>query len=235
MATQTIYALCSFGILAVKEPLGKVVVASIVGVNWGVLTWVPAALVNMEILRMKREISDGAAIRLSITSGESGGTDIDEDSDDNSLTAANERFVANGSEGSSRSQSAEALKDISGDGLDKGKGAIAPSHHRARSSRRDFGQDGDDDDDDEDEQSGTVGTVLGINNVYIAAPQIIGLLACSAIIWFFGRTSGVSAEGRSSDDGGMAAAGTGWVIGLGGLASLGAVALLWSVEEREGK
>jgi len=66
-----------------------------------------------------------------------------------------------------------------------------------------------------------VATMLGINNVYTAAPQIFGLLA-SSVIFFFVKKAGAT----------NAIPGTSWVLAMGGVASLLAAAVLHDIEDK---
>lgn len=133
---QLFYALCSFAIVLIPVPLGKVIIVSFMGVCWGVITWAPMAMVNIEILR------------------------------------------------------------------------IGESHTRL-------------DADGKPDEETSVGTMLGINNIYIAAPQILGLLA-SSVIFLFVRKAGAT----------NAIMGTSWVLAMGGVASLGAALMLYYIKDR---
>lgn len=67
----------------------------------------------------------------------------------------------------------------------------------------------------------SVATMLGINNIYTAAPQIVGLLA-SSVIFFFVKQAGAT----------NAIAGTSWVLVMGGIASAGAALMLCYIKDR---
>ena len=228
MTTQTLYALCTLGILVVNDPLGKAIVASIVGVNWAVLTWVPAALVNVEILRMKEMNADAAvagaytAISTADSEERSSGSAEDSDEGEGGPVAMAPHTAVDVLELASRSEDTETQKIRSGQEMKRRPSIILDHHHDHHPGHRRYGAE---EPEKEQDQNNAVGTVLGINNVYIAAPQIVGLLCCSAIFWLLGTSD----SQRTIDEG---VKGTEWVIGLGGIASLGAVGLLWGVEER---